>query len=64
MPDGQLYNIWDLSPTEATDNVLKAIAAAFTRGVEALERLQRTKVVLAPKIKKGEQNATAICSIR
>lgn len=35
MPNGRQYNIWDVTKSEATEDVLKTIESAFSRGMEA-----------------------------
>lgn len=41
MPNGELYNIWDVIPEQISDDVLKAIMSSFTRGIEAHRQMIR-----------------------
>jgi hypothetical protein len=40
LPNGELYNIWDLSESELTHDVEKAIICSFERGMMACKQLQ------------------------
>jgi hypothetical protein len=37
MPNGESCNIWDISPAHDADEVLAAVAMAFSRGCEFME---------------------------
>ncbi len=36
MPNGEIYNIWDLERKDINKKVMKCIASSFTRGFEAV----------------------------
>ena len=48
MPHGDAFNLWDLSPDEATPQVDKAIGSAFRRGMEFMHRVAYSEYVRAP----------------
>lgn len=50
-----LFNVWDLKPKEATDDVLAAIVHAFELGVLAQERISRKNVIhVSSKVESDE----------